>query len=371
MLIIIGVYILSALVLTFLGLEAASLLTQLPYESIRQSLEGNGSTDESTILGVKVVQFFYLLSFPVAAVVLTQLLFRTDPAKFTGVGKRPRLALYLLAAIAFVALSPLVDLSIMVNQRLDLPASLQPLEDAMRTMEDRAAEMTATFLKMDSISDLLGVIFIMALVPAICEEFFFRGFLQRTFYRWWGRRHLAVILSAFLFSAIHFQFFGFLPRFLLGLLLGYVFLWSGDLKLSIFIHFLNNLASTLYAWAYRDQLQVVDINAPMANYPPVYFFLSAIGGGLFMYMFYRQTRLKPDKPDAEDVVYRLPVEDVPWEKVYSTSRQYEAEIIAGKLEDAGIKAVIVNKQDSSYRAFGEVEIHVPRTFVSRAKEILG
>jgi hypothetical protein len=224
---------------------------------------------------------------------------------------------------------------------------------------------------MNNAKDFIINAFVMAVMPAICEEFLFRGFLQRTLYRWWGRRYLAVILSAFIFSFIHFQFYGFLPRFLLGLLLGYLYLWSGDLKLSIFVHFLNNFISLLAAWYSQRNGDEFNLNAPMASYPVVLYFVSAAAGSVLLFLLYKRTRKRQNFPEEEEAVYRLPVSDVPWEKVYTTSRQYEAEIIAGKLEDAGIKTVIVNKQDSSYRVFGDIEVHVPRPFYQRAMEVLG
>ena len=127
----------------------------------------------------------------------------------------------------------------------------------------------------------------------------------------------------------------------------------------------------MVAWAYRGKMEQFDVNAPIADYPFFFYFISALAGAGFLYLLYRQTRMRPGGPEDEETVYRLPIENVPWEKVYITSQLYEAEIVAGKLEDAGVKAVIVNKQDSSYRSFGEIEVHVPRTFYQRAKEILG
>jgi hypothetical protein len=83
-------------------------------------------------------------------------------------------------------------------------------------------------------------LFICAALPAIGEEFFFRGTLQQLFNQWFKNKHVAIIVTAFLFSAIHLQFYGFIPRFLLGLYLGYLFVWTGSLWAPIFAHFLHN-----------------------------------------------------------------------------------------------------------------------------------
>lgn len=361
----------TALVMLFIGLYAAAAITGQNFEQVMRSVEGTYNPDPTTITALKVVQFFNMLAFLVPALVLPGMLFKANAIKFTGLARSTAFPVFLLAVLAFGAFMPLLELSISLNLKMDLPSWMQGMENWMRDMEDRTGELTQNFLIMDSLQDLIFNALLMAVLPAICEEIFFRGFLQRAFYNWWGRKHLAVFLSAFVFSAIHMQFYGFLPRFLLGLLLGYLFLWSGDLKVSILVHFMNNFISLMVAWAYRDRIEEFDINAPMAAYPAFFYFISAVAGAGFLYLIYRQTRKRPSEQGEDETVYRLPVEDVPWEKIYSTSRQYEAEIVAGKLEDAGIKAVIVNKQDSSYRSFGDIEVHVPRTFYQRAKEILG
>ncbi len=87
-----------------------------------------------------------------------------------------------------------------------------------------------------------------AILPAIGEEFFFRGILQRLFSEWFKNIHVAIFITAFIFSAIHFQFFGFFPRFLLGLYLGYLFYWSGNLWIPIVVHFINNALVVILAY---------------------------------------------------------------------------------------------------------------------------
>jgi uncharacterized protein len=86
------------------------------------------------------------------------------------------------------------------------------------------------------------------IIPAIGEEFLFRGVLQKLFHQWTKNIHVSVILAAFLFSAIHMQFYGFIPRFMMGVMLGYVFVWSGSLWVPILIHFTNNSAAVIVSF---------------------------------------------------------------------------------------------------------------------------
>lgn len=88
--------------------------------------------------------------------------------------------------------------------------------------------------------DLMLNLFIVAVLPAFCEEFFFRGFLQRVLMKWFKDAHLSILIAAVVFSAFHFDAVNFLPRFLLGAMLGYLFYWTGSLWLPIIAHFLHN-----------------------------------------------------------------------------------------------------------------------------------
>jgi hypothetical protein len=79
-----------------------------------------------------------------------------------------------------------------------------------------------------------------AILPAIGEEIMFRGLIQRLLKEWLGNIHIAIFISALLFSAMHMQFYGFLPRMVLGMVFGYLFLWTGSLWIPIFAHFIQN-----------------------------------------------------------------------------------------------------------------------------------
>ncbi len=127
-----------------------------------------------------------------------------------------------------------------LNQSVSLPSFLKDVELWMRDMEGNAEKLTLAFLKMDSPLDLMLNILIVALLPAIGEELLFRGCLQQLLIEWTKKPHLAIFIAAALFSAIHFQFLGFIPRMLIGAFLGYLFYWSGNLWYAIIGHFVNN-----------------------------------------------------------------------------------------------------------------------------------
>jgi membrane protease YdiL (CAAX protease family) len=133
-----------------------------------------------------------------------------------------------------------------LNAQLDLPVWLAGLEKKMIIMEEKAGELTTLFLLSNTTTDLMVNFLMIAILPAIGEEFLFRGILQRLFVDWLRNSHLGIILAAFIFSFIHFQFYGFVPRFLLGLYFGYLMFWSASIWVPVVAHLINNGMAVIY-----------------------------------------------------------------------------------------------------------------------------
>lgn len=144
------------------------------------------------------------------------------------------------------------------NEAMSLGGAFAKLEEYLKTMEEMAAATTEKMLNADSIGGLLLNLLVIALIPAIGEELTFRGVLQQGLTRKMNP-HAAIILSAAIFSFIHFQFYGFLPRMFLGILLGYMFYVSGSLWTSITMHFVNNGTAVLLY--YLNNKGVINIDA--------------------------------------------------------------------------------------------------------------
>ena len=141
-----------------------------------------------------------------------------------------------LAVLVMICAVPAINLLADLNNRIELPESLDSIEQKMRAMEEAAAALTEQFLKADNFGILLINLGLMALLPAFAEELSFRGTLQQIL----GNKHLAIWLTAIVFSAIHMQFYGFIPRMLMGAMFGYIFVWTGSLWVPIVMHFTNN-----------------------------------------------------------------------------------------------------------------------------------
>src|SRR5690606_12250217 len=117
---------------------------------------------------------------------------------------------------------------------------LSGMEEWMKNAEEQAEVLTEAFLKVDTTAGLMFNLFMIAVLPAIGEELLFRGVIQRIFTNWTRNHHWGIWISAILFSALHIQFYGFVPRMLLGVMFGYLLVWSGTIWLPILAHFCNN-----------------------------------------------------------------------------------------------------------------------------------
>jgi membrane protease YdiL (CAAX protease family) len=167
--------------------------------------------------------------------------------------KTPVSAFSLLMGVLIVFVSvPGVSGLFQLNQGLSFPESLKDLEISIRAMEEQAAALTKIFVSADNLSMLFLNIFVVALVPAVAEELLFRGVLFKYTHLIFGNLWVAMILSALIFSGFHGQFYGFLPRFALGLVLAYLFYASGSIWVPILAHFVNNAMAVILTYFEKD-----------------------------------------------------------------------------------------------------------------------
>ena len=187
----------------------------------------------------KLIQIFSSITLFILPAILFSLLKKGNisyPKMHNGIKWS---AAFLAVTMVFAAL-PSIFFSKYLNDLLVLPSSLSWLEEMMRNMEAEAEQMTLMMLKMDNPFDLFLNLFMIAVLPALGEELFFRGTIQQLMQETSKKPHLAIWTTAAIFSFFHFQFYGFLPRLLLGAFFGYLFFWSGNLWYPIIGHFINN-----------------------------------------------------------------------------------------------------------------------------------
>lgn len=155
------------------------------------------------------------------------------------------------------------------NANIKLPEFMSGFESWATDLEESMADITKYLTNFESTGYFLLTLIIIAVIPGVGEEILFRGYLQNIFRKMIKNDHVAIWLAAILFSAIHFQFYGFLPRMLLGALFGYLYLWTGNLLIPIIAHFLNNSISLLALFVYQKGLTDFDAESTEAL-PVVY-----------------------------------------------------------------------------------------------------
>lgn len=216
-------------------------------------------------------------------------LFYPPGPEYLGARRAPDAATLGLAVALMLVALPLVLFLYNVNQMIPLPESL-------RLMEADTEEALKALLRMDSVGVLLANLVLLALLPAVGEELVFRGVLQRQLMRRIARPWVAILLSAAIFSFIHFQFEGFLPRWLLGILLGWLYWRTGNFWAPVAAHFANNALQVVAQYLYGKKLSTVDLEQDV-HVP----WFAAAFSALLVFAVMRQLEVTQSRKDGEEI----------------------------------------------------------------------
>lgn len=176
----------------------------------------------------------------IVAPLIAQYFLWSTPTSETLQLKRLPLRLVLLGCLAILFSGPFIDMLNTWNQSLHLPSSMHAIEQWMINSEKQAENLTKQLLNVNTWGGFLSNILVIAVLAGVGEELLFRGVLQKILIKWTRNIHIGIFITAILFSAIHLQFFGFIPRLILGALLGYLYVWSRSLWVPIIAHAMNN-----------------------------------------------------------------------------------------------------------------------------------
>ena len=182
---------------------------------------------------------------------------------FRTLPKLPIFGMVVLIEIAFMGFNGWLQ---EMNQNIAFPESLKGLEAILKGMEDKLAETTKFFTDFTSLWQFILAFMVIAVIAGIGEELIFRGLIMRKLLLGTNNHHVAIWVAAFIFAAIHFQFYGILPRMMLGVLFGYFYFWTGNIWVPISAHIFNNgLAITVM---YLHNIGIVKTNLDsMDNVP--------------------------------------------------------------------------------------------------------
>ncbi|OHX66876.1 CPBP family intramembrane glutamic endopeptidase [Flammeovirga pacifica] len=193
---------------------------------------------------------------------------------------------YWISIFIVITLLPLGGLILYWNQNVQLPEFLSGVETWFRTKEIHLAEVTAFLVNFENFWEFLLGFIVIAVFAGVGEEIVFRGFLQRYLEGIFKNVHVGIWLSAFIFSAIHVQFYGFFVRMLLGVLFGYLFLWSGrSLYPCIIAHITNNAITVISVYLNKEEY-LPEMKDPFSTEAPEWYVVlisTVIALGLLYY----------------------------------------------------------------------------------------
>jgi uncharacterized protein len=285
------VILISGIIVMGIGFVAGLMIFGTGIEGIQAALVDFSSPQSIAILKYfQVVQSFGLFIIP--PVIIAWFL-HGKPAVFLRFKGFPVVKMILLVIAIVYFADPLINWLTETNSKLSLPHWMNSVQTWMQETEEQADKITKAFLSTQSTSDLFINLFVIGILPAVGEELLFRGVVQQLFKKIFGNAHAAIWVSAALFSALHLQFFGFLPRMILGAMFGYMLEWSGTLWLPIIAHFVNNATAVLaYYFADKGIIGSDLENIGTSSDGTSYLVLISLG---FLFIFFRALYLNRER----------------------------------------------------------------------------
>ena len=271
------------------------MLIAIPFYGTSFITGGKNLSDLSNPSVVSLLKLLQMCSQTgmVASVLLFAFFVNRNIGRYLNINKFPRIFSILLIFSIILVSVPLINKLTDLNNQIKFGSHWKSIEFALKSYEEKNNILLEAFLKADSFKVLLFNIFMIGLFTAVIEEFVFRGVILKIFHDWTKNKHLAVIISAFIFASLHLQFYKIIPMFLLGTLLGYIYVWTKCLWMPIFLHFINNTISVVYSYYHRkgiigDAIEKIGVN----QQDNLLVLISLISVAALIFVFYFNERRK-------------------------------------------------------------------------------
>lgn len=240
-----------------LGLLLLPVLFNIPLDELAALFTAESTNPNGRMAFLFVQGLGGGFGFYVAAILIAKVI---DKADFGWQQQMSRLKFMGFALTLVIMVGAVLFNSLLIdwNAKIVLPEFLSELEQMMKSKEDELMALTKYLTDFENVGEFLMGILVIGILAGIGEEFLFRGVLQPKLHLFTGNAHVAVWLSAFIFSAIHFQFYGFFPRMMLGAVFGYLYFYSGSLVYPIIGHILNNTFTVVLV--YLNKLGKIEFN---------------------------------------------------------------------------------------------------------------
>lgn len=201
----------------------------------------------------------------------------------------PSIVLTLLITQAFMFVNtPIIEW----NMNINLPEFMNSFELWAQQQEQYLNEITQYVTHFDDLPQLILGLIVIAIIPGVGEELLFRGLIQRKLSEIFKNPHIAIWVAGFLFGLFHFQFYGLVPRMLLGVLFGYLYWWSGSLMLAMLAHFFNNGFTLIMVYLYQRDLVSFDIDGS-SEITSTAILIFGLVFGMLLYYFFKLIRHQP------------------------------------------------------------------------------
>lgn len=200
-------------------------------------------------------QLFTFVFPPIAYAFLV----KEKPVNALGL-KNAKILWFLIGTAMIFAIMPLNSILAEWNAGLKLPESLSALEQMIKDMQESASAMIEKFVSVDTIGGLMLNLFMIAGLAALGEELLFRSIIQTSLIKICKNAHVGILIASAIFSFIHLEFYGFVPRLILGMLLGYMFYFSGSIWIPMLMHFLNNGTVVLIYFLNNKGITNIDVD---------------------------------------------------------------------------------------------------------------
>jgi membrane protease YdiL (CAAX protease family) len=274
------------IVFSILGIILASLIYDKSLVQLAAGIQDY--SDPQNIRIVKLLQVVQSIGLFLLPPFIIGWFLHTSALGFLSLKNRPSFARIILSSVVMFSVLPLVNFLGSLNERMSLPDFLGGVERWMQRLEEQGDNLLQVFLQFNHRGDFWINLFVIAVLPGIGEELLFRGVIQRLFIDWTRNRHAGILVTAALFSIFHMQFYGFVPRMLMGVMFGYMLVWSGSLWYPILAHFINNGMAVFYyyfAGAEKVPKDLENIGSGPGSFYLV--LLSVAVTGVILWMFYR------------------------------------------------------------------------------------
>ena len=236
------------LILFGLGILLAMPIFNVPAGEVISIIEKIDYEGNTALL--KMMQVLYSSGLFLVPALLASFLIGERTGDYLFAKTCPDLRVVLLITLLTFTIITFINYAPFLNEKLVLPERWNGLMERIIENDKNQWNMMKAFLDTDRTSGILFNLFMIALVPAVGEELLFRGVLQRILSEWFRNQHVAIWVVACLFSLMHYQFMGFIPRIILGAMFGYLFIWTASIWVPVIAHFINNGMAVVYYYLY-------------------------------------------------------------------------------------------------------------------------